>query len=265
MNDCSENKCTDRTYLDAIKVPQMEDEKRVVHLDADLHELVSAEKAVSTRLDTSNSQVNNLSESVSTALSTLNETMKEVKSAVTMVNEQLKMSTQTMKLAVYQTKDSVESIRDKVRDVVPKLEEISTNTGESGAINTSIKAMNDLLTAIDGTISEGDVDIVAAIGALELAFADRLQPKTLTADNVYNTPGTFAFRGNSSDTGIWPVEHCDWAGVQIETGLDAYQIVGSNGYYIRHNDNGHQKTNFAEMTKDDWSDWEKITTTTIGG
>lgn len=151
-----------------------------------------------------------------------------------------------------------------------KLDDLATNLSDTqnniilklDEILTAIEKLDTSLGTVDASVNKANTDIVAAIGALTVAFNTWQQPKVMTAANAYNTPGTFAFKATSDTEGTWPDASSDWAGVQIETGLDAWQIVGSNGYYIRRNDNGHTK-DFSEMTKEDWTAWEKITTTKV--
>lgn len=94
------------------------------------------------------------------------------------------------------------------------------------------------------------------IAELEEKVNGLITPKTLTKDNIYNTPGTFIFTGNSDNEGTFPKEGCDWAGVQINFGIDAFQIVGSNGLWIRTNDAGVTE----KTTKESWSKWYQFTT-----
>ena len=84
-----------------------------------------------------------------------------------------------------------------------------------------------------------------------------IEPKTLDKTNINNTPGTFIFTGNSDNEGTFPKEGCDWAGIQLAAGKDAYQIIGSNGLWIRVNDGGVT----AETTKESWGQWIQINTT----
>ena len=108
------------------------------------------------------------------------------------------------------------------------------------------KALNETLKSLQAKVDE-----------LSKQVSGLIEPKTLTKDNINNTPGTFIFTGNSDNEGTFPKEGCDWAGIQLAAGKDAYQIIGSNGLWIRVNDGGVT----AETTKANWGEWIQINTT----
>lgn len=67
--------------------------------------------------------------------------------------------------------------------------------------------------------------------------------KTLTSSTVDSTPGSFMFQGNNLIGGTY-----DWVGVQVSSGTDKLQIMGSNGHLITRQDDSNDSSG-------DWSDW----------
>ena len=67
--------------------------------------------------------------------------------------------------------------------------------------------------------------------------------KTLTPSTVDSTPGSFMFQGNNLIGGTY-----DWVGIQVSSGTDKLQIMGSNGGLIMRQDDSNDSSG-------DWSDW----------
>lgn len=67
--------------------------------------------------------------------------------------------------------------------------------------------------------------------------------KTLTSSTIDSTPGSFMFQGNNliGDT-------YDWVGVQVSSGTDKLQIMGSDGHLITRMDDSNDSSGV-------WSDW----------
>lgn len=67
--------------------------------------------------------------------------------------------------------------------------------------------------------------------------------KTLTASTIDSTPGSFMFQGNNLIGGTY-----DWVGVQVSSGTDKLQIMGSDGHLITRMDDSNDSSG-------NWSDW----------
>lgn len=67
--------------------------------------------------------------------------------------------------------------------------------------------------------------------------------KTLTASTIDSTPGSFMFQGNNLIGGTY-----DWVGVQVSSGTDKLQIMGSDGHLITRMDDSNDSSGV-------WSDW----------
>ena len=67
--------------------------------------------------------------------------------------------------------------------------------------------------------------------------------KILTASTIDSTPGSFMFQGNNLIGGTY-----DWVGIQVSSGTDKLQIMGSNGGLIMRQDDSNDSSG-------DWSDW----------
>lgn len=79
-------------------------------------------------------------------------------------------------------------------------------------------------------------------------YADELNMKTLTADTLDTTPGSYVFKGNNLLGGI-----NDWVGLQVDASNDRFQLaVNDQQLMFRQNDN-------AAITGS-WSNWVGILT-----
>lgn len=67
--------------------------------------------------------------------------------------------------------------------------------------------------------------------------------KTLTSSTIDSTPGSFMFQGNNLIGGTY-----DWVGIQVSSGTDKLQIMGSNGHLITRQDDSNDSSGA-------WSDW----------
>lgn len=67
--------------------------------------------------------------------------------------------------------------------------------------------------------------------------------KILTASTIDSTPGSFMFQGSNLIGGTY-----DWVGIQVSSGADKLQIMGSNGGLIMRQDDSNDSSGA-------WSDW----------
>lgn len=122
-------------------------------------------------------------------------------------------------------------------------------------------------TNTNGLEHNKETDEIATVKTVKDAIEAFTTPKTLTASNICNTPGTFLFKvdGCNQKDAAHPVANCDFVGIQMAHGNDAFQVIGTNqkvdgkgsqyGLWFRACDGAAVSTNTQDK---DWSSWDRM-------